>query len=218
MADLIAASAALYNLGIANNSTNLAVISAIAIRTDDIIAGWCNRHPDGFLSASHTEKFDGLCSDRFVMTYTPITGSPVITVDGQTVDSSLYIVENESGIVGIKWSDYDMWFQGGAPLRNYAAPQDFFSLPNFGRGFRACSVTYTGGYASGSIPGDLQQCAIEVIGYLYAKRSINPLIQSKTLGDLSYTSKSSKSWRDFQQEMTEMYLDEQVRKAVLFTP
>lgn len=217
MADLIAASAALYNLGLTNNATNLAIISGIALRTDDIIAGWCNRK-DGFLSASHTETFDGLCSDRFVMTYTPITGSPVITVDGQTVSSDLYTIENATGCVGMKWSDYDSWFQGGAPLRNYAAPSDYYALPNFGRGFRVCSVTYTGGYATSALPGDLQQCAIEVIGYLYNKRTYNPLIQSKTLGDLSYTNKGIGGWMDFQQEMLELYLSDHIRKAVLFTP
>jgi len=216
MADIVTASAAVNYLGIASNSANLTILSSIALRVDDILAGLCNRKGDGWLSASHTEALDGNYSDRFVLTYTPIIGTPVITIDGQTVTSTLYTTEASTGICGIKYSDYDLWFNGEEP--RMAAPFTHATDPNFGGGFRNVSVTYVGGYGTTHpIPGDLKQAAFEIIGYLWNRRTRDTGLASKTLGDLSWTARDPGAWQNLLDEVQSMYLTDLVRKAVLHT-
>jgi len=174
-------------LGISSDSS---LLSAYALRVDIIVANMCNRK-DGFLSSSHTETFDGMNSDRFVLTYTPVVASSaVITITGfgsdtETVDDDLYTVESATGIVGFRDSFVGRynWGYDFPPSTTLSRKPDL----NFGRGFRNVSVVYTGGYATASVPLDLQQIAIDMTCFLYRERNRDRGIQSESLGNYSYT-------------------------------
>lgn len=210
MSDLLVASAVVAYFGFP--SSDLAVVSALCARVDDVVASLCNR-PDGFLSAQHVERIDGMASDRFVCTYTPIaeTPAPVVTVDGSVVSPDLYRVEYATGIVGMDTSRLSLWIDGH-PTPAVQAFQ-FLPDPNFGDGFRNVEVTYTGGYGVVPLPGDLVQGAMELVSYMYRQRRRDSSLQSERLGDYSYSSVPS-GWSDFLAQVTEMYFSRHIRHRI----
>jgi hypothetical protein len=214
---LLVTSATANTLGIANTGTNYVVLSAMMATADDILKGLTNRNPDGFLSSSHTERISGEFANEFVLTYTPIVGDPVITINGNTIDSDLYYTEADTGIVGFKDYDYDSWFVGWYP--SHSSPLDFVNSPNWGTGFRNVSVTYTGGYGTGTaVPARLSQAAYDIVAFLWNKKQRDPGLQSKTLGDLSWTAKSGNEWQVFLDGIVSMYLTGTIiRHPIVFT-
>jgi len=217
MSDLLVTSATAVELGIANTGTNYTILSAITQRVDAILEGLCNR-PSGFLSASHTELIDGATAQLITLTYVPVTGSPVITINDQTIDSDLYTIETDTGIIGFKSSDYDIWFSGGIPNLHGLPVYDFSYAPNWGNGFRNVSVVYTGGYASAAVPQNLKQAALDITAYIWFKKGRDPGLMSKKLGDLSWTARDDGGFRAFLDQICDMYLTGTlIRHPVVFT-
>ena len=217
MSDLLTTSATAAELGIANTGTNYTILSAITQRVDAILEGLCNC-PEGFLSASHTEKIDGATAQFITVTYVPVTGTPVITINSETIDSDLYTIETDTGIIGFKNSEYDMWFTGGVPNLHGLPVYDFNTGPNWGDGFRNVQIVYTGGYASSAIPGNLKQAALDITSYIWTKRQRDPSLQSKKLGDLSWTARDDGGWKAFLDQIKDMYLTGTlIRHPVVFT-
>ena len=196
-------------------STDLALLSGLVTRVDTILANLCNR-PDGFLSASHTEKLDGMYGDRFVLTYTPIvSASVVLTVGGNVVDSDSYTLDDT--VLGLNGERLSMWLNGYYPDSGF--PSIVLDPANLGDGFRNVSVTYTGGYGSTPIPGDLTQAAMDLTAYLYRRRTRDLGVQSETLGSYAYTNAAGKDQglSAYLDEIRQLYLEPggHVRRAVV---
>ncbi len=174
-------------------STDDTLLGALLQAAELMLREWCNRK-NGWITAAQSERFDGELANTLVLTYTPITVDPVITVTGYgstsvTVNSDLYRVDVSEGIVVFRLSPIGA-FQVGLPTQYWPlstspnrAPQ-----PNFGAGNQTVLVTYTGGYANtAAVPLDLAQAAIEATAFLYRQRKYTLGLQSETLDRYSYT-------------------------------
>lgn len=158
-------------------------LTTLLNRAEAMLEGWCNR-PDGWVSASFTERFDGEMSPKVVLVNNPVTAVASVKVYTSntatiTLDSSVYRLDSATGILSFIDAPSALWDagQGDWPIAKRA----------FGHGFRNGEVVYTGGYATSAIPVDLQQLAIETAGLLYQNRGANPAMKSETLGQYTYT-------------------------------
>lgn len=86
-----------------------------------------------------------------------------------------YRVDESSGLITLVWSSNLGWPGWG---------EDFGEWP---RGFQNVLVHYTAGYASGSIPADLEQACIEVVADMYSETERDRGLASESLGDYSYS-------------------------------
>lgn len=190
MAELTTASAIRTLLGLpATEDTNL---GTLLDRAERYMRNFCNRD-QGWVNTNwsqQAEKFDGEDSPTLALTYNPVdSGSSfAITVNGVTVSSTMYTVDYTRGIVAFTGSTASLFAQGYTyPTQPSWARGD---SPAFQSGFRNVTVTYTGGYASGSIPDDLKQWATEIVQAWYWRMKRDPALQSQTLGAHSWAAKA----------------------------
>lgn len=178
-----------------------------------MIAKACGRFDasgNHWLSASHTEYFDGEWSDAVRLNFTSVSA---ITSVAQTTgpSSSITIALTDLSIDGIAIADLStsnrahqgilaLRYACGAPmsLSAFNAGLDYPGYlnngQNLGGGRKRIKVVYTGGYASA--PADLSLAATILAVTLYRRKSVNPTIQSETLGRYSYTNKQGEDSRE----------------------
>lgn len=174
-----------------SGSTYDTAIGNFGTRAEARIARICNR-PDGFTSGSKTEYLSGESADRLVLTYTPVTAIASIQLLSQgsvieTIQSTDYSVDDASGVVGLDVTYAGRYFGGSYLYGDDRGVADGSRrlLPNLSVGYRNVKVIYTGGYST--YPDDLKQAVIEYTAFLFRSRSINPALQSHTLGQHAWT-------------------------------
>ncbi len=147
--DLISLEDAKLELGITDSSQD-ALISSRISRASDIIAEFCDRR-FAFASAEETFVFDSGrhghhgfhggepgCRLALVVRLYPVEAVDSVTVDGVELDTSVYDVEEEAGIVRL--------------------------VQRFGEWCGRVVVTYSGGYMlPDEAPGALQQACLEQV-------------------------------------------------------
>jgi hypothetical protein len=203
-------------LGI-TGTTYDAALDNFGTRAEARIARLCNR-PDGFTSATKTEYFDGECADRLVLTYTPVTSVTSVQLLAQgsvieTIQSTGYSVDANSGTLGLDISYYGRYFGGsflGGDDRGVADGSRRL-LPNLSVGFRNVKAIYVGGYTT--YPEDLKQAVIEYTAFMFRSRSFNPALTTHTLGQHSWTM-GPEGLKAFESYIVDTWLASYVRKVV----
>ena len=135
------------------------------------------------------------------------TTTSTATLDANDLDATATTITAVSGFTATVLSDYGIWegtelvqftergFKDGTisldvfdeRLAGYITDLDVGSIyysGGFPTGFQNVYVDYTAGYST--IPGDLEQTAIEIITNVYKSRSINTQLDSEKIGDYSY--------------------------------
>jgi hypothetical protein len=155
------------------------------------IASVCNR-PDGFLSASHVQKFETADANAVVLTYTPVasvtSASIVFAASGsQSISSSYYRLDDNGGILRV-YGDPSLSWSGGWPATSTSPVVPYRPAPlTTTQAYPYLKVTYVGGYGTSPVPPDLAQTAIDVASMIYKSRGVDPNMKSETLGNYSYT-------------------------------
>lgn len=166
---------AYLNVATANDDTVLAsLISSVSAFIDR----YCGR---AFLTASYTEVYDGPGNGhtRLWLRNTPVTAVASLIVDGVQVPATTIQVGPTLPASGFLFS------QDYVDLVGYW----FTDAPN------SVSIQYTAGYDSITNFPDLEQAAIELVGYKYRSRSrlglkSSTLAQETTAYDLSSVPKT----------------------------
>jgi len=143
------------------------LISVLIDRVQKSFEAYCNT---AFESASYTEYYDGTGTSFLFL-----KNIPVVSI------SSIYDDAN--------W----LWETGSLlPSADYRITNDnsVYYKSYFTNDIQNIKITYVAGYASGSIPEDLQQAAIEEVGRKY-KHSDDYDLTAKSLSDgsITYTEK-----------------------------
>lgn len=78
------------------------------------------------------------------------------------------------------------------PLNGFVVNSDagVVRVSGFSRSFQGITIRYTAGYSS--IPADLEQICIDLVGIYYDSRKINLMLSSENIGDYSYVTKAGK--------------------------
>lgn len=184
MAELVTVSAVTAWLGLSADTYGFVSVAVEA--AEKRMRTICGNR-ESFLEDEYTEAFDGESWDRVVLRHTPVDSAQAVTVviltdatNTVTVDSGSYRVDEETGILSListadSFLNPSIWLAYGS--RGWGYPPDF----------RNVRVTYTGGYAAGSIPDDLTQIATEWAASMYQRKGVNAGMKSETLGRYSYT-------------------------------
>jgi hypothetical protein len=184
-------------LGISSSSDDT-LLGDLLDAAETMIREWCNRE-NGWTKTTQEERFDGEWADKLTLTYNPIDSAATLTIKitgygstELTVTSSLYRVNYTTGNVGMRLSQTGA-FAAGVPTIYLPTPfvPGRGPTPNLGSGFETVLVNYTGGYAAGSIPADLNMAAIIATAFLYRNRKRPIGLQSETLDRYSYTNATS---------------------------
>jgi hypothetical protein len=173
-----------------------------------MIARHCGRYDNSgshWLSASHTEYLNGRMDPGLQLTFTPVKGlTSVERIESASTDTDYTLTDLEVDGIAVASLSTSVYGTAGILHMRYASgramslsafangepyPSMFGRLgeayPNFGDGHRRIKVVYTGGYTAA--PADLALAATIWASTLYRRRSINPTVQSETLGRYSYT-------------------------------
>lgn len=177
-AELTTTSACLLWLGLSADTSGQVARSLLAAEYK--IRSICNGRTS-FITGEYTERIDGLGWDSVLLKHTPVdTASDysvavyISSTQTVTVASSSYYIDPTTGILRLIADPFTSMLYGG------------ITDSGFADGFRNVTVTYTGGYASGSIPEDLQQMAIEYACSVYRRKNYDPNLKSENLGRYSY--------------------------------
>lgn len=168
-------------LGITNNTQDEKLKMLINMATDYIESQTGRR----FVSTVHTnEEFDGSGTFNLTLNH-PIVSFTQLQVNSnfdnsdnwQTVDSSEYWIDNETGIITkiSSFSDFDEENENGEALSDLG----------FQRGKNKYRATYTSGYST--VPYDLQFACMTIVGNLLNSGATGGAIKSESLGDHSVT-------------------------------
>lgn len=178
-------------------------LTTLAQAAEAAIARKCGRfdtvNGSHWLSASHTEYFDGDMAQNILLKFTPVTGvssvtittsaSGAITVATTNLDLDGIAIANLSvsspGIFGrLGWrqttTTVSQWFDYGFPRPNWMWS---VGSPNFGDGRNRVAVTYTGGFSVA--PDDLKLGATMLAAKMYRERSRDPALIAERLGAYS---------------------------------
>lgn len=166
--------------------TQLAVVIPAA---QSAVEQWCGRVFD---SATFTEKHNGNGWHRIVLKNAPITALTSITVVGpdgtsETVDSTTYTYEAETGIIGFQPAS-----EGVLSVDEWGESETdgaWDVSPKFSGGFQNISVVYTGGYSSGTMPAGLKLAMYQYVDVLMSQ-AVGGVgagaFKSERLGDYDY--------------------------------
>lgn len=189
-----------------NTSADATLLTMMIGAAEAEIARLCGRWEiagNFWLTAAHTERFDGEDAKNVLLRFTPVTAiSSVNITTGASSSVSVTLTNLEcdgiaiaslsatvAGLVGrLGWrtggtaitSD---WFGQGYPENTVLPMRD---QPNWGSGESSVVVAYTGGYATVAPIYDLQFAATVIVAAMYRNRSRDPSLQSEHFGDYSY--------------------------------
>lgn len=143
MADLTTLANVKQYLGIANAGDD-ALLTSLVSRISANVQNWLNRN---ILSAAYTETLDGNGGFALVFKNYPVTAVTSLTID--TLVIPLAANSTQSGF---------MWNADKIVLNGY----------RFTRAMQNVVVSYAAGYAT--VPADLEEAVIELIGFAYKSR------------------------------------------------
>jgi uncharacterized phiE125 gp8 family phage protein len=134
-------------LGI-TSTTNDDLLQMLITAESDYIATWCNRK---LVQQTITETRDGSGSDRMMFREYPVSAVASVTMDGNPVPAS-----------ATPQNGYGYYFTSRILMLRYGW--------GWCMGAGNVQITYTAGYASGSIPQALAQAAAELTAYRYKQK------------------------------------------------
>lgn len=180
-----------------------ALVTSTIERAQAELSRICNRPysedgtVSGWLSASRTEYLHERLEDGIPLRYTPVTAiTSLAIVTGATTSSAIQTTQlsvdhipaaslsaSASKIAGIlrsyEHSSYDAAFDAGEDVGGrrltWAPPAQVYK------------VVYTGGFASGSVPDDLEAACLAMTILMLRSSSRDEGLSSHTLGAHSYT-------------------------------
>src|SRR6185312_9914823 len=130
------------------------VLTVLVASASANIEQYCNRT---FAQAAYTETRNGNGGDRISVRQYPIASVQSVTVDGLTVPIASNAVSD-----GVVFSDDAIY------IRNRGRPGYPAAPWCFARGVQNVVLQYTAGYQT--IPADLNQACVELVGWKRAKR------------------------------------------------
>jgi hypothetical protein len=135
------------------------LLTELIARVSAGIVAYCGRE---FALGDYAEYHDGDGSDTLLLAQRPVTQVTMLSQDGAEVAAADFVVYPEVGVAQLK---------SGV----------------FGRGARNVYVSYRAGYAT--IPGDVEQAAVEWVARLYAAggAAAGRAIASERAGDYAVT-------------------------------
>lgn len=131
------------------------LVDRLILAAQAAIERFCNR---AFDSASYTEYHDGNLKESVVVRNTPITTLTSVSYrkdndEWTAYDATVYDFEANTGKVFMVKSSSELFLAGIEPHN-----------ARFPKGNKSVRVVYTGGYSS--IPADLEQACIELVGLM----------------------------------------------------
>lgn len=139
-----------------------AVLAAFLRQASAEVARFCRRNfqREGIVQ---TFKFHYGCATQPVLLLdrTPVTAIASVDVDGVALAPSDYEVEAESGKLHRLSSGYEVDWWG-----------------------RRITVAYTGGYAPGAIPGDVERATLDLTKRMFYGRSRDPALRGEQVLDV----------------------------------
>lgn len=190
-----------------DTTADSALLTIMAGAAESEIARLCGRWEiaaNYWLTAAHTERFDGEDAKNVLLRFTPVTAiSSVVITTGASSSVTVTLTNLEcdgiaiaslsasvAGLVGrLGWrtggtaitSD---WFGQGFPEPSLVTPAR--DQPNWGSGENSVVVVYTGGYSAATAIYDLQFAATVLTAQMYRNRGRDPTLQSEHLGSYGY--------------------------------
>lgn len=166
-----------------------AQLAVVIPAAQSAVEQWCGRVFD---TATFTEKHNGNGWHRIVVKNAPITTLTSVTVVGpdgtsETVDSTTYTYEAETGIIGFQPAS-----EGVLSVDEWGEPGNdgvWDVSPKFSDGFQNISVVYVGGYSSGTMPAGLKLAMYQYVDVLMAQAVAGVgtgAFKSERLGDYNY--------------------------------
>jgi hypothetical protein len=141
-----------------SSTTDDELLTELVARASDGVRSYCGRD---FALADCHEYHDGDGGDTVLLEQRPVAEVFALSQDGAGIAAEEFAVYPEAGIVRLKWGV-------------------------FGRGARNVYVGYRAGYES--IPGDVEQAAIEWTAGLYRARGAGGRqVTSERVGDYAVT-------------------------------
>lgn len=170
----------LDELGLSGSSYDTR-LERYVLQVSEAAAKYCDRP---FRKTTYTEKLRGTQTARLVLPVRPIVSITSIVIDGTTLDSGEYSIEDaEAGII----------YRAGGWLRfDNVVPWSVARDPIAGTAKRDIVVTYIGGYvlpndATGTrnLPYDVEQACIMGVVSAFRQRGQDRNVSSKATGDAS---------------------------------
>jgi uncharacterized phiE125 gp8 family phage protein len=161
-----------------SGTTSDARIESLIDAWSDRIERLCSRQ---FVARAYTTRVSGSGTENLLLPQRPVSaiGSVTMIYGAGTqeittaIQSTEYRADLERGILYRLGGAYWNWNDDAVSV--------------WSAGFKNYQVVYTAGYASSSIPADLQLIAKECIaGSYFASGGVNPNVKSESLGDYSY--------------------------------
>lgn len=160
-----------------------ALFATLVLRAQAMMQQACDCFFD---EAERTDTFNDDGEGRIFLPATPIASVASVSVvanDGNSTElgTTDYKFDAVTGELRFLALSHNVW-NDARPWNGLARPVDSYI------GFQSVTVTWTGGYADGTHPGDLKQAALELVDYLFARsKNADPTLQSESLGNYSYS-------------------------------
>lgn len=192
-------------LGITSSSDD-AELTRLMRAAASRIEGECGRPIGGFLSKSRTELLNPTGDPSIFIRNTPVTSITSvkrIAPDGTTttIDADDYRFDPVTGEIRLIVDEDASWYTGDIRAVDWR----LLKGRGFWEGFRSVEVVSVGGYTPATMPRDLQQAAIEVAKDLWLMRKMNPTLQSESLADYSYSTKTQTERSEWYQTLVNRY-------------
>lgn len=131
----------------------------------ELLNGWITKRGESIMhreimESERTEKYSVNGRDTILLRCWPVSSVSSVTVDDEVLDSDLYDVENDTGVI---------YRIDGA---------------NFPDGRRNIKIIYTGGWTESTLPDDIKFAAIEAVSWNLSRLNDNAMgIKSQTTPD-----------------------------------
>lgn len=120
--------------------------------------------------STYTRTMNGVGSEKMLLRDRPVTGVSSLTIDGIAIGAGIV-----GSVPGYLFDDRFIYLYG--------------HRSHFTRGAQNVTVTYTAGYAT--VPADLQQAALILLGSVYEMIGNDPSVGSRRAGDTQIDFKNS---------------------------
>lgn len=141
-------------------------------------------------TAAFNEWYDGNGNYRMFLRYSPIVSVQALTVNGITIPASTgfsspgYVIDQSGRSLVLRSATP---YQGGSFGSGTWYVNNFGPIYNFARGIQNINVQYTAGFTS--IPYDLADACIQMVGYTYRSRGWigqQQAVQAENVGTIQY--------------------------------